>query len=114
MGTLLMQLWEESQQENARLRLEMEGIREELEEAREKLKEALRVPSYSAALFPSSGEAEERKERTALERKLERMEAEIQELHNLREENEELRTQNSSLSLAIAKMASRVRKTTRV
>jgi len=92
-------LWEESQAENARLRVEMAGIRVELEDTRRKLREAM--------LERAGG-------RAAMEERLEKMQQEVASLGALREENEELREQNSSLSLVISKMAEKAGKTTRV
>jgi len=97
-------LWEESQVENAKLRLEMDGIREELEDTRRRLQEALM----------GAAEREDFRERLEMEERVKIMEREIKELRTLREENEELKTQNSSLSHAISKMSAAVRKTTRV
>jgi len=96
-------LWEESQAENARLRLEMAAIREELEITRRKLEETLLAEA----------KMRESENNGAMEQKLMMMEADIQELRKLREENEELSTQNSSLSQAISKMSAAF-KTTRV
>jgi len=93
-------LWEESQAENARLRVEMAGIRVELEATRRKLREAM--------LERAGG-----LEKAAMEERLE-MQKEVATLSALREENEELREQNSSLSLVISKMAEKAGKTTRV
>lgn len=97
-------LWEESQAENARLRLEMAEIREELEDTRRRLEEALM----------GAVEREDFRERLEMEERVKRMEGEIQDLRTLKDENEELRTQNNSLSRAISKMSAAVRKTTRV
>jgi len=94
-------LWEESQAENARLRVEMAGIRVELEDTRRKLREAM--------LERAGG-----LEKAAMEERLEKMQKEVATLSALREENEELREQNSSLSLVISKMAEKAGKTTRV
>jgi len=94
-------LWEESQAENARLRVEMAGIRVELEDTRRKLREAM--------LERAGG-----REKAAMEERLEKMQQEVATLSALREENEELREQNSSLSLVISKMAEKAGKTTRV
>jgi len=94
-------LWEESQAENARLRVEMAGIRMELEDTRRKLREAM--------LERAGGG-----EKAAMEERLEKMQKEVAALSALREENEELREQNTSLSLVITKMAEKAGKTTRV
>jgi len=94
-------LWEESQAENARLRVEMAGIRVELEDTRRKLREAM--------LERAGG-----REKAAMEERLEKMQQEVATLSALREENEELKEQNSSLSLVISKMAEKAGKTTRV
>jgi len=94
-------LWEESQAENARLRVEMAGIRVELEDTRRKLREAM--------LERAGGQ-----EKAVMEERLEKMQKEVATLSALREENEELREQNSSLSLVITKMAEKAGRTTRV
>jgi len=114
------QMWIEKREENDQLINDIEIARKELKSKRIKLEEALVVPCYSAALLsPRPGAAERAEKQGKLEKKelqeeLESIEAQMQELHSIKDENEALRTENRSLTLFISKMAASVMKSTRV
>ena len=91
---LPVQLWEESQAENEQLRQEMAAIRAELVETRRRLQEAVTVGAQAATPWCLAQESELGRDNAAMEARLARMQGEIRELRGLREENEELRTQN--------------------
>jgi len=114
------QMWMDKRKENEQLSEDVKSAQKELKNTRKKLEEALVVPCYSAALLsprPGAAERAEKQgklEKKELQEKLESIEAQMQELHSIKEENEALRTENRSLTLFISKMAASVMKSTRV
>merc|ERR1712106_89673 len=92
-------LWEESQAENARLRLDMNAIRSDLDSTRHQLEAAIQ------ALAKNSVSDTEKREKKVLEKKLAEMEEELKQLQKLKSENEKLKSENRALTRVISKLS---------
>ncbi|XP_054289486.1 protein phosphatase 1 regulatory subunit 12B-like isoform X3 [Macrosteles quadrilineatus] len=90
-------LYEESQQENERLR-------EKLKKTEEDLKESKTQAEKNASPGKNSMSEMEKRERRALERKLSEMEEELKQLQKLKAENERLRAENRALTRVVSKL----------
>merc|ERR1712106_875849 len=91
-------LWEESQAENARLRLDMNSIRSDLDSTRHQLEAAIQ------ALAKNSVSDTEKREKKVLEKKLAEMEEELKQLQKLKSENEKLKSENRALTRVVSKL----------
>merc|ERR1711874_788627 len=83
-------LWEESQVENSRLRVEMNTIKEDLNSTKHQLDTAVQASTKNAV-----SDAEKR-EKKLLERKLAEMEEELKTLEQLKSDNQRLRDENGA------------------
>jgi len=92
-------LWEESQVENARLRHEMNNIKEDLSSTRHQLDAAIQASTKNAV-----SDAEKR-EKKMLEKKLAEMEEELKTLEQLKSDNQRLRDENGALIRVISKLS---------
>jgi len=93
-------LWEESQEENSRLRSEMEATRLDLDSTRQQLDSAIQV------LAKNSVSDIEKREKKVLEKKLGEMEDELKQLQKLKSENEKLKSENRALTRVVSKLTS--------
>jgi len=93
-------LWEESQEENSRLRSEMEATRQDLDSTRQQLDSAIQV------LAKNSVSDIEKREKKVLEKKLGEMEDELKQLQKLKSENEKLKSENRALTRVVSKLTS--------
>jgi len=93
-------LWEESQAENARLRLEMNETRIDLDSTKQQLESAIQV------LAKNSVSDIEKREKKVLEKKLGEMEDELKQLQKLKSENEKLKSENRALTRVVSKLTS--------
>jgi len=93
-------LWEESQEENSRLRSEMEVTRQDLDSTRQQLDSAIQV------LAKNSVSDIEKREKKVLEKKLGEMEDELKQLQKLKSENEKLKSENRALTRVVSKLTS--------
>jgi len=91
-------LWEESQAENSRLRVEMNTIKEDLSSTKQQLDTAVQASTKNAV-----SDAEKR-EKKLLERKLAEMEEELKQLQKLKAENEKLKSENRALTRVVSKL----------
>merc|ERR1712106_1209388 len=73
-------LWEESQAENARLRLDMNAIRSDLDSTRHQLEAAIQASAKNSVSDT------EKREKKVLEKKLAEMEEELKQLQKLKSE----------------------------
>merc|ERR1712088_966331 len=92
-------LWEESQEENSRLRSEMEVTRQDLDSTRQQLDSAIQV------LAKNSVSDIEKREKKVLEKKLGEMEDELKTLEQLKADNQRLRDENGALIRVISKLS---------
>jgi len=92
-------LWEESQEENSRLRSEMEATRLDLDSTRQQLDSAIQV------LAKNSVSDIEKREKKVLEKKLGEMEDELKTLDQLKADNQRLRDENGALIRVISKLS---------
>merc|ERR1711936_878880 len=92
-------LWEESQEENSRLRSEMEVTRQDLDSTRQQLDSAIQV------LAKNSVSDIEKREKKVLEKKLGEMEDELKTLDQLKADNQRLRDENGALIRVISKLS---------
>merc|ERR1719317_1074285 len=92
-------LWEESQEENSRLRSEMEATRQDLDSTRQQLDSAIQV------LAKNSVSDIEKREKKVLEKKLGEMEDELKTLEQLKADNQRLRDENGALIRVISKLS---------
>jgi len=92
-------LWEESQGENARLRHDMNTIKEDLSSTRHQLDAAIQASTKNAV-----SDAEKR-EKKLLEKKLAEMEEELKTLEQLKSDNQRLRDENGALIRVISKLS---------
>merc|ERR1712226_1447253 len=92
-------LWEESQAENARLRLEMNATRADLDSTRQQLDSAIQV------LAKNSVSDIEKREKKVLGKKLGEMEDELKQLQKLKSDNQRLRDENGALIRVISKLS---------
>jgi len=92
-------LWEESQTENARLRHDMNTIKEDLSSTRHQLDAAIQASTKNAV-----SDAEKR-EKKLLEKKLAEMEEELKTLEQLKSDNQRLRDENGALIRVISKLS---------
>jgi len=92
-------LWEESQEENSRLRSEMEATRQDLDSTRQQLDSAIQV------LAKNSVSDIEKREKKVLEKKLGEMEDELKTLDQLKADNQRLRDENGALIRVISKLS---------
>jgi len=92
-------LWEESQAENARLRLEMNETRIDLDSTKQQLESAIQV------LAKNSVSDIEKREKKVLEKKLGEMEDELKTLEQLKADNQRLRDENGALIRVISKLS---------
>jgi len=93
-------LWEESQAENARLRLDMNGIRSDLDSTRQQLEAAIQASAKNSV------SDSEKREKKVLEKKLAEMEEELKQLQKLKSENEKLKSENRALTRVVSKLTS--------
>merc|ERR1712106_547515 len=91
-------LWEESQAENARLRLDMNSIRSDLDSTRHQLEAAIQASAKNSVSDT------EKREKKVLEKKLAEMEEELKQLQKLKSENEKLKSENRALTRVISKL----------
>merc|ERR1719334_2679523 len=92
-------LWEESQAENARLRLDMNGIRSDLDSTRHQLEAAIQASAKNSVSDT------EKREKKVLEKKLAEMEEELKTLDQLKADNQRLRDENGALIRVISKLS---------
>merc|ERR1712106_1050814 len=92
-------LWEESQAENARLRLDMNAIRSDLDSTRHQLEAAIQASAKNSVSDT------EKREKKVLEKKLAEMEEELKQLQKLKSENEKLKSENRALTRVISKLS---------
>jgi len=104
-------MWEESQAENTRIRLELSGVKSDLETARYSLDNAAKQVSKNNAVTD-----QEKREKGIVVKKLAEMEEELkllalsenltdQTLDQLKNDNARLRDENGALLRVIAKMS---------
>jgi len=91
-------LWEESQAENARLRLDMNAIRSDLDSTRHQLEAAIQASAKNSVSDT------EKREKKVLEKKLAEMEEELKQLQKLKSENEKLKSENRALTRVVSKL----------
>jgi len=91
-------LWEESQAENARLRLDMNAIRSDLDSTRHQLEAAIQASAKNSVSDT------EKREKKVLEKKLGEMEEELKQLQKLKSENEKLKSENRALTRVVSKL----------
>merc|ERR1719341_2968955 len=91
-------LWEESQAENARLRLDMNSIRSDLDSTRHQLEAAIQASAKNNVSDT------EKREKKVLEKKLAEMEEELKQLQKLKSENEKLKSENRALTRVVSKL----------
>merc|ERR1712123_198476 len=91
-------LWEESQAENARLRLDMNSIRSDLDSTRHQLEAAIQASAKNSVSDT------EKREKKVLEKKLAEMEGELKQLQKLKSENEKLKPENRALTRVVSKL----------
>merc|ERR1712123_192405 len=91
-------LWEESQAENARLRLDMNSIRSDLDSTRHQLEAAIQASAKNSVSDT------EKREKKVLEKKLAEMEEELKQLQKLKSENEKLKPENRALTRVVSKL----------
>jgi len=91
-------LWEESQAENARLRLDMNSIRSDLDSTRHQLEAAIQASAKNSVSDT------EKREKKVLEKKLAEMEEELKQLQKLKSENEKLKSENRALTRVVSKL----------
>jgi len=107
----LLKMWEESQAENTRLRLELSGVKSDLETARYQLDSAAKQVTKNNAVTD-----QEKREKQIVVKKLAEMEEELkllalsenltdQTLDQLKNDNARLRDENGALLRVIAKMS---------
>jgi len=107
----LLKMWEESQAENTRLRLELSGVKSDLETARYQLETAAKQVTKNNAVTD-----QEKREKQIVVKKLAEMEEELkllalsenltdQTLDQLKNDNARLRDENGALLRVIAKMS---------
>jgi len=107
----LLKMWEESQAENTKLRLELSGVRSDLETARYQLDSAAKQVTKNNASTD-----QEKREKQIVVKKLAEMEEELkllalsenltdQTLDQLKNDNARLRDENGALLRVIAKMS---------
>jgi len=107
----LLKMWEESQAENTKLRLELSGVRSDLETARHQLDSAEKKVVKNNAVTD-----QEKREKKIVVKKLAEMEEELkllalsenltdQTLDQLKSDNTRLRDENTALLRVIAKMS---------
>eukprot|EP00092_Neocalanus_flemingeri_P037854 GFUD01041204.1.p1 GENE.GFUD01041204.1~~GFUD01041204.1.p1 ORF type:complete len:951 (-),score=236.41 GFUD01041204.1:808-3660(-) len=92
-------LWEESQAENARLRLDMNAIRSDLDSTRHQLEAAIQASAKNSVSDT------EKREKKVLEKKLAEMEEELKTLDQLKADNQRLRDENGALIRVISKLS---------
>eukprot|EP00090_Calanus_glacialis_P002840 TRINITY_DN120_c0_g1_i1.p1 TRINITY_DN120_c0_g1~~TRINITY_DN120_c0_g1_i1.p1 ORF type:complete len:902 (-),score=274.25 TRINITY_DN120_c0_g1_i1:836-3541(-) len=92
-------LWEESQAENARLRLDMNSIRSDLDSTRHQLEAAIQASAKNSVSDT------EKREKKVLEKKLAEMEEELKTLDQLKADNQRLRDENGALIRVISKLS---------
>jgi len=92
-------LWEESQTENTRLRMEMSTMRHDLDSTKHQLESAVQASQKNAV-----SDAEKR-EKKILEKKLSEMEEELKTLDQLKSDNQRLRDENGALIRVISKLS---------
>jgi len=92
-------LWEESQAENTRLRMEMSSMRQDLDSTKHQLESAVQASQKNAV-----SDAEKR-EKKILEKKLSEMEEELKTLDQLKSDNQRLRDENGALIRVISKLS---------
>jgi len=93
-------LWEESQAENVRLRLDMNSIRSDLDSTRHQLEAAIQASAKNSVSDT------EKREKKVLEKKLAEMEEELKQLQKLKSENEKLKSENRALTRVVSKLTS--------
>merc|ERR1719510_907605 len=104
----LLKMWEESQAENTRLRMEMSQVKSDLESTKYQLQQTSRVVSSRSALSDT-----EKREKKIVEKKLMEMEEELkllalsenltdQTLSQLKSDNQRLRDENQALVAVIS------------
>jgi len=91
-------LWEESQAENVRLRLDMNSIRSDLDSTRHQLEAAIQASAKNSVSDT------EKREKKVLEKKLAEMEEELKQLQKLKSENEKLKSENRALTRVVSKL----------
>merc|ERR1712123_17882 len=91
-------LWEESQAENARLRLDTNSIRSDLDSTRHQLEAAIQASAKNSVSDT------EKREKKVLEKKLAEMEGELKQLQKLKSENEKLKPENRALTRVVSKL----------
>jgi len=91
-------LWEESQAENARLRLDMNSIRSDLDSTKYQLEAAIQASAKNSVSDT------EKREKKVLEKKLAEMEEELKQLQKLKSENEKLKSENRALTRVVSKL----------
>jgi hypothetical protein len=107
----LLKMWEESQAENTKLRLELSGVRSDLETAKHQLEGAEKRVMKNNAVTD-----QEKREKKIVVKKLAEMEEELkllalsenltdQTLDQLKSDNNRLRSENTALLRVIAKMS---------
>jgi len=104
-------LWEESQAENVRLRLDMNSIRSDLDSTKHQLEAAIQGGTISRRWSYNSGASAknsvsdtEKREKKVLEKKLAEMEEELKQLQKLKSENEKLKSENRALTRVVSKL----------
>merc|ERR1719278_1580340 len=104
----LLKMWEESQAENTRLRMEMSQVKSDLESTKYQLQQTSRAVSSRSALSDT-----EKREKKIVEKKLMEMEEELkllalsenltdQTLSQLKSDNQRLRDENQALVAVIS------------
>merc|ERR1712029_779958 len=107
----LLKMWEESQAENTKLRLELSGVRSDLDQAKHQLDNAEKKVVKNNAVTD-----QEKREKKIVVKKLAEMEEELkllalsenltdQTLDQLKSDNTRLRDENTALLRVIAKMS---------
>jgi len=91
-------LWEESQAENVRLRLDMNSIRSDLDSTKHQLEAAIQASAKNSVSDT------EKREKKVLEKKLAEMEEELKQLQKLKSENEKLKSENRALTRVVSKL----------
>jgi len=106
----ILKLWEESQAENSRLRLEMNSLRHELESTKHQLETAFQTSTNNSV------SDNQKEEKIAMEKKLSEMEEKIklltmtdgvsdQTLTQLKEDNSRLKEENAGLIRVMSKLS---------